>query len=99
MLPGRSRGRMDTMANPFLRPNESDDAIDAALDEAAKSKPAPPSDVPLKRQWDADLEAELEKALEGFDASKYEVATPRRERSNERANDARRDRGQETRQG
>src|SRR4051794_18687784 len=56
-----------------------EDAIDAALD-AALAKPAPSrtaGEVPLKKQWDADLEAELEAALEGFDASKYEVSTPR----------------------
>src|SRR5260370_41588630 len=33
--------------------------------------------VAVKRQWDDELEAELEAALEGFDASMMTVQTPR----------------------
>ena len=59
----------------FTRPNPQDDAIDAALDAAtAQSKAPSQPDVPFKRQWDDELEAELEKALEGFDETKYECA-------------------------
>ena len=31
-------------------------------------------EVPLKRQWDAELEAEMEAALTGFDPKTFEVA-------------------------
>ncbi|HEV3121107.1 MAG TPA: S1 RNA-binding domain-containing protein, partial [Isosphaeraceae bacterium] len=40
-------------------------------------EPAPPQDVPLKRQWDAELDAELEKALAGFDEKSYETVAPK----------------------
>ena len=84
----------------FTRPNPQDDAIDAALDAAtAQSKAPPQPDVPFKRQWDDELEAELEKALEGFDETKYEVRTPRRERGADRSQESRAERGQETRSG
>ncbi|MBV8232933.1 MAG: hypothetical protein JO329_23375, partial [Planctomycetaceae bacterium] len=57
---------------------DPDDAINAALDAAASQAPRHPSqDVPLKRQWDADLDAQLEAAMAGFDPSKFDVATPR----------------------
>jgi ribosomal protein S1 len=79
---------------------DTDDATDAALD-AALAKGSDDSyglDVPLKRQWDAGMEAELEAALSGFDASTFEVASPR-SRSADRQNVSDRDRGQESRPG
>ena len=55
-----------------------DDAINDALDAATSQAPRRPSqDVPLKRQWDADLDAQLEAAMAGFDPSRFDVATPR----------------------
>src|SRR5262245_41433446 len=63
--------------NP-LKNTKLDEAIDAAM-EAATSRPADRAkpDVSLKRQWDEELEAELEAALQGFDASNMVVNTPR----------------------
>jgi ribosomal protein S1 len=86
--------------NESPRRNDADAAIDAALEAASSERPAPARpDVPFKRQWDAELEAELEKALEGFDEAKYDVRTPRGERTADRSRTDRADRGQETREG
>ena len=49
--------------NPKSRDAESehDDAIDAKLDAVLKQRDDPGMhDIPLKRQWDSGLEAELE---------------------------------------
>lgn len=62
--------------NPLKNP-KLDEAIDAALDAATRRGPAATSEVPLKRQWDEELEAELEAALSGFDAAAFDVRTPR----------------------
>jgi ribosomal protein S1 len=54
------------------------DAIDAALDAAtARGPEKPKQDVSLKRQWDEDLESQLEAALEGFDPDNMDVGGPR----------------------
>jgi small subunit ribosomal protein S1 len=76
--------------------SETDEAIDAALDTATGRTAGEPrgGEVPLKRQWDAEMEAELEAALSGFDPKTIEVASPRAPRS-ERAPDPRQERGQE----
>jgi ribosomal protein S1 len=67
-----------TMSDELLKKTDLDTSIDAALDKATARKPEPPkADVALKRQWDADLEAELDAALEGFDAGKMYVDSPR----------------------
>jgi ribosomal protein S1 len=87
------------MSDPIRRYNKTDEAIDAALDAATSKAPQrPASELPLKRQWDAELEAELEAALEGFDASKFDVATPRT-RAADREHAPRGGVGQETRSG
>jgi len=103
----------DTEVNPPLRRTEPapdpksgraapdpDDAIDAALEAAASRAAADPGarDVPLKRQWDAGLEAELEAALAGFDPATFEVASPR-SRPSDRPLVAESDRGQESQPG
>ena len=55
-----------------------DDAIDAALDAAtAKGPERPKADLSLKRQWDEDLESQLEAALSGFDPKNMEIDGPR----------------------
>jgi ribosomal protein S1 len=54
--------------------------------------------IPLKRQWDAGLEAELEAALTGFDPTSFEVASPRA-RASDRQPVADRERGQGSRPG
>ena len=55
-----------------------DDAIDAALDAAtAKGPERPKADLSLKRQWDEDLESQLEAALSGFDPKNLEIDGPR----------------------
>jgi ribosomal protein S1 len=59
--------------------HSDDDAYNHALDaDIKRGARAPGSDaVPLKRLWDADMEAELEAALTGFDAKSFEVGSPR----------------------
>ncbi len=77
-----------------------DAAIDAALDAVAVKPAAPPlPDVPLKRLWDDELEAELEAALAGFDDSNYEVGSPKRTRADDRAHVPKGGVGQESRPG
>jgi ribosomal protein S1 len=78
----------------------SDAATDAALDAAVSQARSDPGavDVPLKRQWDAGLEAELDAALSGFDPKTFEVASPRG-RTSDRQPVADRERGQESRPG
>lgn len=78
---------------------ELDAAIDEAMEKAAPfGGPGGRSEVPLKRQWDAEMDAELEAAMAGFDPKTFE--TPR-ERPKKEAGPAvdKRDRGQEARQG
>jgi len=84
------------------RPSEQDAAIDAALDAAAAGGPKKPStEISFKRQWDSDLDAELEAAMAGFDASAFDVSSPKRLPREERAGGMAPSggRGQETRQG
>lgn len=84
----------DTMAEYHRKPRRPEDEIDAALDaEAARPVAKPASEVPLKRQWDADLEAELEAALEGFDTAKFELES--RNRGTDRKQTQGSNRGQE----
>ena len=52
-----------------------DEALDRALDRESGAEARP--EVPLKRQWDDALEAELEAALAGFDPKTFDVARPR----------------------
>ena len=52
------------------------------------------AEVSLKRQWDADLEAELEATLKGFDPKSFELASPRGSRSG-KSTTPRSERGQE----
>ena len=54
--------------------------------------------MPLKRQWDAGLEAELDAALAGFDPATFEMRSPGA-RPTDRAVVAARDRGQESQPG
>jgi small subunit ribosomal protein S1 len=75
---------------------DRDEAIDASLDAIVRpAAVSPPPDVPLKRQWDSALEAELEAALAGFDPKSFEAgavgAGPP-----DRARAAERERGQES---
>src|SRR3954469_21423636 len=86
------------MPDPNRPQRQIDDDIDAALDAATRAPQRPANELPLKRQWDAELEAELEAALEGFDASKFDLATPRT-RSADRQHVPKGGRGQETRSG
>ena len=86
-----------------LRPSARDAAIDAALDAATGVRPAAnaPSEVAFKKQWDDDLDAELEAAMAGFDASAFEVNSPGRLPRDQRAggNAPKGQRGSEDRQG
>ncbi len=77
-----------------------DDALDDALDAVTRKGAGDVRDreLPLKRQWDAGLEAELEAALTGFDPASVEVASARSKPSG-RPEVAKSERGQEARPG
>src|SRR4051794_27457746 len=70
-----------------------DDALDAALSSPSKGS-APGGGVSFKRQWDADLDAELEAAMAGFDPSTFDVKRPRT-RAADHAHVPKENRGQE----
>ena len=86
-----------------LRPSARDRLIDAALDAAtAGQRPAAgPNEVSFKRQWDSDLDEELEAAMAGFDAATLEVNAPGRLPRDQRAGGQapQGQRGTESRQG
>jgi small subunit ribosomal protein S1 len=103
----------DTNASPAPGPNQASrsqskptrptapeqEAIDDALEGAMSVAQAPArSEVPLKRQWDSELEAQLEAALTGFDPKTFDVPRDRPKRA-EGAAVSERDRGQEARKG
>ncbi|MHB1557521.1 MAG: 30S ribosomal protein S1 [Isosphaeraceae bacterium] len=75
---------------------DADAEIDAELAKATGRTVGDPraGEVSLKRQWDADLEAELEAALSGFDPKSFDSADQRRPRS-DRVPDPAQLRGQE----
>jgi small subunit ribosomal protein S1 len=71
--PGSGSPHKDSRAGS---PQES--AIDDALEKVmANAKTEVKSEVPLKRQWDDELEAEMEAALAGFDPNTFEVVRER----------------------
>src|SRR5262249_19830852 len=84
------------IARTGVSPPDSDEAIDAALAAATGGKADDPRgrDVPLRRQWDSEMEAELEAALSGFDPKTFDVASSRPPRA-ERAPGPSQQRGQE----
>jgi ribosomal protein S1 len=86
----------DTEVNPSVKPPGAapkadspkprpvtDDPIEAAMRAATGQvrDDHGAEQVPLKRQWDSGLEAELEAALSGFDPASFAVASPRTGRS------------------
>ncbi len=81
------KSRINPTARPLPREGSglgeaarAEAVADAEMEQAMREveKAQPPPDVQLKRMWDAELEAELEQALSGFDASSVEVAAPRK---------------------
>lgn len=86
------------MPEPNTRPGrDDDDSINAAMDAATSRRPeSPAADVPLKRQWDDELEAEMEEALAGFDAEAMVVGGGPRTRFEDRKHVAKDARGQES---
>jgi small subunit ribosomal protein S1 len=96
--PNPPRAAPDRKSGPG--PEDANEEIDSALAAAASPAAADPreSDIPLKRQWDSGLEAELEAALAGFDPATFSVA-PRGAGAADRARGGERDRGQEGRPG
>jgi ribosomal protein S1 len=66
-------------AGPTKNPSGIDAAIDAALGGVTHRTSGNPEniDLPLKRQWDQGLEAELEAALAGFDPAAVGGSPPR----------------------
>ncbi len=83
--------------NP-LKNSKLDDAIDAAMAAATRKGPDKTEEVALKRQWDDELEAELEAALSGFDADAMHVNAPR-SRAGDRKHVPQESRGQEASKG
>jgi ribosomal protein S1 len=84
------------------RRSDQDASIDAALDAVASGASKKPlEEISFKRHWDSDLDAELEAAMAGFDASALEVNDPGRLPRGERAGGMapQGGRGQETRTG
>ena len=87
---------------PIVRPNfgptrsDSDATIDTALDKETRRTPGDPpiADVPLKRQWDSELESELESMLSGFDPKSFDLESRRTPRST-KTQTPRSERGQE----
>ena len=84
----------------FTRPNPIDDELDAAMKVAAAGRAQQATEVSFKRQWDPELDAELEAAMAGFDSEALFASTPGpRTRSADRAHVPKGGIGQETRQG
>jgi ribosomal protein S1 len=83
----------------FTNPHASDAAIDEALEKAMKARTSVESDTPLKKQWDDELEAELNAAMEGFDAGSIDVPRAGRTRAADRAHVPPGEVGQEERSG
>ncbi len=85
---------------PGLRKVDEDDAIEAAMEKAmgADQSKDPTATTALKRLWNAELEAELEEALSGFDPSSFEVAAPKGSKG-DRGSTPKDQRGQEGRPG
>jgi small subunit ribosomal protein S1 len=80
----------------FTRPNDADDSIDREMEESLKpEQERADNPISMKRQWDADLEAELNAAMEGFDAASFDVETKQRSRAADRAHVPKGNRGQE----
>jgi small subunit ribosomal protein S1 len=77
----------------------ADEAIDASLDAVMKAPDASRAmDVPFKRQWDRDVDAELDAALAGFDPKALGAESPG-DSAGARARPADRERGQESQPG
>lgn len=71
-------------------------SIDEALDKEVKREARTvETEIPLKKRWDDELEAELEKAMAGFDAETLDVSVRGRSRAGDRANVPKADRGRE----
>ena len=81
-------------------PSQQESVIDEALDQALGKGPGGPSvsELPLKRQWDAELEAEMEAALTGFDPKTFRHR-PGAAQDHRPRRGPERDRGQEARKG
>jgi ribosomal protein S1 len=74
-----------------------DRAIDDALDAALAKPQAPAPELPLKKLWDSELDAELEAAMAGFDPSAFDVRDKAaRSRAADRQHVPRENRGQES---
>ncbi|MDX2038479.1 MAG: S1 RNA-binding domain-containing protein [Isosphaeraceae bacterium] len=83
----------------FTRPRDVDKEIDAALDAETKA-PAKAGEVSFKRQWDSELDKELEAAMAGFDPDALDVrGTGKRTRAEDRAHVPKGGVGQESRPG
>ncbi len=98
--PSTPAGPAGPRPEPPSERTSTDDAIDDALSRATGRTTGEPrsADVSLKRQWDADLEAELEAALTGFDPKSFEPQGARRPRADRVPNPADQ-RGQEAKPG
>src|SRR5262249_31091992 len=72
--PGSKPGPLTRPGQPRPSAAEQEAAIDDAMDKALSGTSGAPtlSEVPLKRQWDDELEAEMEAALAGFDPKTFD---------------------------
>lgn len=74
---------------PSKKPESAiDDALESALSAGSAVRPAP--GAPLKKQWDKELEAQLEEALKDFGAESFNEPPPaaapvRRDRGDDRS--------------
>ncbi|MDB5349399.1 MAG: ribosomal protein [Planctomycetota bacterium] len=87
------RPRDDDDGPQFRRTEDIDRELDAATTRGADKPRAP--EVPLKRLWDDDLEAELESAMAGFDTAAFDVEKQGRTRAGDRAHADKADVGSE----
>ena len=86
----------DPVPGPSRPTAPQQEAIDDALEKAigGEGDRAVRPDIPLKRQWDDELEAQMEAALSGFDPKAFDVARER-PKTAPKASTPRGDRGQE----
>ena len=100
--PGSGQEARRKVGRPAPSPNaakererEEDKEIDDAFERVmAQAAAPPPTEKPLKRQWDDELEAELNEAMADFDGGSISVGTPKKP-AGERAPGSRENRGQE----
>lgn len=95
--PAPSRREPDEPAAP-RRQQDIDADLDRAMEESLGRRRGS-EDIDFKRQSDAEIDAELDAMMAGFDPEALDVASPRRTRAQDRAHVPKGGVGQEERQG